>query len=159
MAERSCRECGITDTEISLGVTDINSEPICWYDDDLCSWCQEHIQRQLEADAARYRFLRNRQTRHVDFAAGGLFAGRIPENRIIGGEDLDRAIDTELGVEISHEEPLERRLAACLSECIDTPLMTGSLGGDARIPIQIRLGFFRPDIADRAAELLEEAGV
>lgn len=159
MTDRVCRECGITQTEITAGVTDINGDPMCFADDDLCSWCQEHIQRQLEVDAARYRFLRNRQTRQVDFAAGGLFAGRIPENLIIGGEDLDRAIDTELGVDISHEEPLERRLAACLSECIDAPLMTGSLGGDARIPSQICLGFFRPDIADRAAELLEEAGV
>lgn len=159
MTERSCRECGITDNEIKAGLTDINGDPMCWADDELCSWCQEHLQRQLEADAARYRFLRNRQTRHIDFAAGGLFAGRIPENLIIGGEDLDRAIDSELGMDISHEEPLERRLAACLSTCIDTSLITGFLGGDTRIPTGVRLGFFLPEIAERAAELLEEAGL
>lgn len=56
-------------------------------------------------------------------------------------------------------ESLERRLAECLSSCIDEPLLKGFLGGDGRIPTEIRLGFFRPEIADKAAELLEEFGI
>ncbi|MGE6739755.1 hypothetical protein ACQKGC_05715 [Allorhizobium pseudoryzae] len=56
-------------------------------------------------------------------------------------------------------ESLERRLAECLSSCIDEPLLKGFLGGDGRIPTTIRLGFFRPEIADKAAELLEEFGI
>ncbi|MBP0439464.1 hypothetical protein [Tianweitania sediminis] len=111
----------------------------------------------MEADAARYRFLRDRQTRQVDIAVGGIFAGRVPENTILGGEDLDRAIDAELGVNVPHEATLESRLADCLAECIDQPLLEGG-SAEFSSPIQIRLGFFRPEISERAAALLEEAG-
>ena len=159
MTERVCRECGITDTQAEGGLI-LFGDPICWADDDLCSWCQEHSLKQLEQDAARYRFLRNRQTRQVDFAAGGLFAGRVPEGLILGGEDLDRAIDTELGLEVPVVEPLEKRLATCLADVVDTALLSlkDEVGG-FRSPLEIRLGHFRPEVAEHAAELLEEAGL
>jgi hypothetical protein len=152
--ERKCRECGVTRIEPGM---EIDGEPLCWADEDLCSRCQDFLREQMEKDAARYRFLRNRQTRPVDMAAGGVFAGRIPNNVILGGEDLDRAIDAELGV-VPHGEPLEDRLADCLAAAIDTPLLTGGETEFGGRPIGLRLAFFKPEIAERAAELLEEAG-
>lgn len=146
-----CRECGITDIEPGI---EIGGEVLCWADDDLCSFCQDRLQDGLERDAARYRHLRNRQTRPIDIAVGGVFAGRVPDNTILGGEDLDRAIDGEMGLDLPQVETLEKRLADCLAACIDSPLLTGFLGGDGRIPTEVRLDFFRPDIGDRAAELL-----
>lgn len=54
-------------------------------------------------------------------------------------------------------EPLEARLAECLAEAIDTPLFTFfELGGEIRQAAY--LGSFRPEIAERACVLLEEAG-
>lgn len=154
MPDRKCRECGVE--HIPAGFMLDDGEVLCWADDDLCSRCQDWLQKQLERDAARYRYLRNRQTRTVDLGAGGVFAGKIPENVILGGEDLDRAIDAEIDGGIPHGETLEARLAECLAACIDTPLLTGT--ADSSIPTEIRLGFFKPDISERAAELLEEAG-
>lgn len=150
-----CRECGITHIEAGW---EIDGEPLCWMTEDLCSRCHDVLQDELERDAARYRFLRNRRTRPVDIAAGGIFGGRIPDNVILGGEDLDRAIDAERGV-VPHGETLEARLADCLAACIDTPLLSGrdECGGFAS-PLEIRLGFFKPDLAESAAVLLEEAG-
>jgi hypothetical protein len=152
-----CRECGITDIEPGI---EIGGEMLCWADDDLCSFCQDRLHDALERDACRYRHLRNRQTRPVDIAVGGVFAGRVPDNTILGGEDLDRAIDAEMGLDLPQVETLEKRLAGCLATCIDTALLSGrdECGGFSS-PLDIRLGFFRPEIANRAAELLEEAGL
>lgn len=53
--------------------------------------------------------------------------------------------------------PLEERLADCLAECVDGTLLTVRdtwNGAD----VELRLGSFRPDLSERAAELLEEAG-
>jgi hypothetical protein len=154
--DRQCRECGITHIEPGM---EIDGEPLAWADDDLCSHCQDRIQTALERDAARYRFLRNRSTQRTAIAMGGIFAGQVPENVILGGEDLDRAIDRELGEDVSELEPLETRLAKCLASAVDTPLITGrdEVGGFSS-PLDIRLGFFQPKIAELAAELLEEAG-
>ena len=153
---RTCRECGID--YISPG-TSIEGHLLCWAEDDLCSLCQDNLQAALERDAARYRFLRNRQARTVDIAAGGVFAGQPAGSSVLNGEHLDRAIDAEMGADIPHDAPLEERLAACLAEAIDAPLLQGrdECGGFSS-PLDIRLGFFQPDIANRAAELLEEAG-
>lgn len=101
---RRCRECGIDHIEPGI---EIDSEPLCWFDDDLCSRCQDRLQEALERDAARYRYLRNHPTRAGDIAAGGVFAGRTPDNLILGGEHLDRAICAELGADVPHAEPLE----------------------------------------------------
>ncbi len=46
---------------------------------------------ELEKDAARYRYLRERDLDTIH--RGGVFAGRVPENLVINGSDLDDAID------------------------------------------------------------------
>ena len=46
---------------------------------------------QIEADARRYRFLRNADIDSIE--KGGLFAGKTPDNIVINGEDLDAEID------------------------------------------------------------------
>lgn len=152
-----CRECGIE--HIDAGI-EIDGEPLCWVTADLCSRCHDWLQAQLEADARRYRHIRDRQMRPVDIAVGGVFAGRIPDNTILSGEDLDRAIDGEMGAELPTVATLERRLGELLAEIVDTPLFTGrdEVGGYSS-PLEIRVGFFRPELSERAAELLEEAGL
>lgn len=156
MTDRRCRECGITHIEPGW---EIDDEPLCWADYDLCSRCQDFLQKALETDAGRYRYLRSRQVRTVDIECGGVFAGQPALGRVLSGEDLDRAIDRDLGLGMAPGETLESRLADCLADCIDTPLLTGrdEVGGYAS-PLEIRLGFFRPELSERAAELLEEAG-
>ena len=49
-----------------------------------------------EADAFRYRFLRDRDLDSIN--AGGVFAGKTPDNVVLNGADLDAAIDAESGV-------------------------------------------------------------
>ncbi|WP_186145961.1 rod-binding protein [Burkholderia gladioli] len=49
-----------------------------------------------EADAFRYRFLRDRPLDTIK--AGGVFAGMTPENVVLNGADLDAAIDAASGV-------------------------------------------------------------
>ena len=46
-------------------------------------------------DAERYRWLRERDLDTID--AGGVFAGQTPQNLVLNGEDLDRAIDAAMG--------------------------------------------------------------
>jgi len=50
----------------------------------------EHI-KQLEADAARYKYLRDRDLDAI--AKGGLFAWMTPDNVVVNGDDLDVEID------------------------------------------------------------------
>jgi hypothetical protein len=50
--------------------------------------------RNLELDARRYRYLRNRDLETIHM--GGIFAGRVPENVVVNGDDLDAAIDWEM---------------------------------------------------------------
>lgn len=156
-ADYKCRECGIANIEPG---TEIDRDVLCWQDEDLCSRCHDRLHEHLELDAKRYRYIRNRQTRQVDIAAGGIFAGRVPQQVILGGEDLDRAIDRELGLDLPEVATLERRLGECLAAIIDEPLLTGrdEVGGFSS-PLDIRLGFFKPELSERAAELLEEAGL
>jgi len=56
--------------------------------------------KDLEKDAARYRWLRERNLDTV--YAGGVFAGKTPENLILNGEDLDVAIDAALNPTPTH---------------------------------------------------------
>ena len=157
MTARQCRECGIT--KIAREVIEIDGEILCWAEDDLCSICQTRLQRELEQDAARYRYLRGKQVRTVDIEAGGVFGGTPSTGRVLSGEDLDRAIDRELGLDLPAVATLESRLADCLADIVDTPILTGrDEVGSRSSPLDIRLGFFRPDLSERAAELLEEAG-
>lgn len=69
-----------------------------------------HAHRRIEAlealllketpDAERYRWLRERDLDTVH--AGGVFAGRTPDNVVLNGADLDTAIDAAMA---SHEPP------------------------------------------------------
>jgi hypothetical protein len=47
--------------------------------------------RELERDAMRYRWLRNRDLESIN--QGGLFAGMTPDNVVLNGRDLDLEID------------------------------------------------------------------
>ena len=49
---------------------------------------------ELERDAARYRYLRDRDLDTID--KGGVFAGRTPQNVVLNGDDLDAAIDAAM---------------------------------------------------------------
>ena len=51
--------------------------------------------RQIVADAERYRWLRRRDLGVI--GAGGIFAGMTPDNVVLNGADLDRAIDAARG--------------------------------------------------------------
>lgn len=153
--DRQCRDCGITHIEPG---TEIDGEPLAWVDDDLCTDCQDIALQALERDAARYRFLRNQPTRPADISAGGVFAGRVPDRVILGGEHLDFAVDGEMGKAVADNVPLETRLAACLASAIDLPLLTLH-DPDGNFPMELRLSSFNRELADRAAELLEEAGL
>jgi len=48
----------------------------------------------MKADADRYQYLRNRDLNTID--QGGVFAGLTPDNVVLNGADLDRAIDQRL---------------------------------------------------------------
>ncbi|KIC39344.1 hypothetical protein [Leisingera sp. ANG-M7] len=48
----------------------------------------------LARDAARYRWLRDRDLNTID--RGGVFAGLTPENVILNGEDLDLHVDAAM---------------------------------------------------------------
>lgn len=155
MIGQKCRECGCTDITACLHD---DGSPCAWMDDDLCTVCADRLQAELERDAARYRHLRNRQTRPADIAVGGVFAGRVPNNIILGGEDLDRTIDAEMGFDVPQIETLEKRLADCLAACIDTPLLQ-LFDPDGRAQmVEVRMSSLNRQIANRAAGLLEEAG-
>lgn len=56
----------------------------------------DHIARieELERDAARYRWLRERDLDQIHL--GGVFAGQTPQNFVLNQEDLDQAIDTAM---------------------------------------------------------------
>lgn len=54
---------------------------------------------------------------------------------------------------------LERRLAECLRDCVDTPLMVVTEPGSGGRMLELGLGAFAPELNRKAAELLEEAGL
>jgi len=153
MTDRRCRECGIDHIEPGW---EIDGQPLCWAVDDLCSRCQDYLQEALERDAARYRYLRDSPVRSLDIVAGGKW--RVaPDNELLRGENLDRAVDAALGAEPEPGETLEARLADCLAACIDTPLLT-LRDPEGNSPLELRLNSFARELSERAAELLEEAG-
>lgn len=67
----------------------------------------------------------------------------------------------EVGAEQPSETaPLQDRLAACLAEVIDKPVLTlRDHGSVADRPLEIFFGSFRPDVSEQACHLLEEAGL
>lgn len=54
--------------------------------------------------------------------------------------------------------PLEARLAAMLAEVLDTPMITAPIGPN-REDVGLCADAFQPDLAERAALLLEEIGL
>lgn len=66
-----------------------------------CVPCPDCVSRELrgkimelERDARRYRYLRERDLDTIH--RGGVFAGRIPQNVVVNGDDLDAAIDAAM---------------------------------------------------------------
>lgn len=53
-----------------------------------------HEANDLARDAARYRWLRERNLDTM--ARGGVFAGMTPANVVLNGSDLDKAIDAAM---------------------------------------------------------------
>lgn len=49
---------------------------------------------RLEKDAARYQWLRSRDLDTI--VEGGVFAGKVPDNVVLNGDDLDAAIDAAI---------------------------------------------------------------
>jgi hypothetical protein len=71
----------------------------------------------LETDAARYRWLRERDLDTI--TKGGVFAGMTPKNVVLNGEDLDRAVDEARGSAPSTPgETLAGELARALADCL-----------------------------------------
>ena len=61
---------------------------------------QEHDEAKealmrLATDARRYRWLRERDLDTIH--SGGVFAGQVPENLVLNGDDLDGAVDAAIG--------------------------------------------------------------
>lgn len=54
----------------------------------------------LRRDAARYRWLRERDVETIDM--GGVFVGKTPENVVLNGIDCDAAVDA---ARIAEQEP------------------------------------------------------
>ena len=52
---------------------------------------------ELHKDAARYQWLRSRDLDAID--RGGIFVGMTPQNVVINGDDLDKAIDAAMSAE------------------------------------------------------------
>lgn len=56
--------------------------------------CVRCHQENVERDAARYRWIRARDLDTIE--RGGVFAGLVPDNLVLNGEDLDEAIDAAM---------------------------------------------------------------
>lgn len=63
--------------------------------------------------AELYEHLRTRPLDTIALAKGGVFAGRVPDNVVLNGEDLDRAIREEMGrPQPAEAEPVAEPVAA-----------------------------------------------
>ena len=51
---------------------------------------------EVMRDALRYRWLRGRDLDQI--GQGGIFVGQTPRNVVLTGEDLDHAVDAEIGL-------------------------------------------------------------
>ena len=69
-------------------------------DAEICAWPEatrayvhtlEVMVAELERDAQRYRYLRDRDLDTIHM--GGVFVGRVPENVVVNGDELDAVID------------------------------------------------------------------
>ncbi len=74
---------------------------VSWKDEaqEYAAICDQQIERaeKFQKDASRYRWLRGRDLETID--KGGVFAGKTPENVVLNGEDLDRAVDAAMEAE------------------------------------------------------------
>jgi len=61
-------------------------------DDNGCEWQY----KKDSIDAERYRWLRKRDINQISL--GGIFAGLTPDNLVLNGSDLDKAIDKAMGL-------------------------------------------------------------
>lgn len=74
--------------------------------------------------AELYEHLRMRPLDTIALAKGGVFAGRVPDNVVLNGEDLDRAIREDMG----QQQPAQAQLVApelsdeCIADLISHPL-------------------------------------
>lgn len=59
-----------------------------------CTCGNEDHPRDVERDAQRYRYLRDRDLDTIH--KGGVFAGLVPRNVVVNGDDLDAAIDAAM---------------------------------------------------------------
>lgn len=104
MARPDCRVCG--GTGVSEGEHGRTASCSCnqspsqqrGADKDAMIWAALLDARariaELEKDAARYRYLRERDLDTIH--RGGLFAGRVPENVVVNGDDLDAEVDAAM---------------------------------------------------------------
>ena len=70
----------------------------------------------------------------------------------------DEAADFDSRASCTAQSALQDRLADCLAGIVEMPLLTvGDPEGMGRT-IELRLSSFRPEVAEHACELLEEAG-
>ncbi|WP_295377263.1 hypothetical protein [uncultured Pseudacidovorax sp.] len=67
----------------------------------LCNAAAEG-DRRFERDAARYAYLRMRPLDTIQ--RGGVFAGLVPANVVLNGDDLDAAVDAAMaaGLDSNH---------------------------------------------------------
>jgi|GEM_PF-3751352 len=80
------------------------------------------VRRDDAKDAARYRWLRSRDVDAI--GQGGVFAGLTPDNLVLSGVDLDRAVDEARG----HDEPVD--LDAVLIQGLDRALEAARAEGN-----------------------------
>ncbi|CCU70908.1 hypothetical protein [Thalassolituus oleivorans] len=69
-----------------------------WNDANLAAAVHEQeTRRGCSDDAARYRWLRDRDINQIELR--GLFVGQTPENIVINGIDLDKAVDVAMSTD------------------------------------------------------------
>lgn len=73
-------------------------------------------------DAKRYRYLRNRSLDTI--STGGVFAGKIPENKVLNGIDLDLAVDKGI-----YQDYLKSQRGFSLLELLVVCGILAALGG------------------------------
>ncbi|WP_298174625.1 hypothetical protein [Novosphingobium sp.] len=102
---------------------------------------------------------------HAAFGAPGDYGYEDPKGKALS--DLyklyNKLIAMGLIAQLPEDEPeksLELRLAECLAAAIDTPLLRlNDISRGEEDGIALYLGSFKPEISERAAGLLEEAGL
>ncbi len=79
------------------------------------------------------------------------------KGNLVDLQNFRRARSAAVQAAADGDPPLVDRLAAILSDIVDEPLLVLHDAARPR-PLELRLSHFKPELAERAAELLEEAG-